>query len=244
MERFDGRNAPDQSFQSRVAPWMQECFGSEISADRLERGDRLIEEVFELLQSGDYPRERVRALEDYVWSRSPGDPAQEVGGVMVTLAAYCLAHELDMHTAAETELIRIWGKVEAIRAKQAGKPTGSALPVPQTAPTKEFEPCVVRNDAAGFCELVLKDTATVWSACKQEVEIGRDMETKEVVAVRIHDAPDPRDALNSELVDTLEALKELVELEAWWSDPDDERYLIAKKVEGALHAARDGEVTP
>lgn len=122
------RAAEAKSFQARVAPWMDACFGLEISADRLERGDRLLEEVFELLQSGDYPRERVAALEEYVWSRDVGDPAQEVGGVMVTLAAYCLAHGLDMHDAGETELARVWAKVEKIRAKQAAKPKGSALP--------------------------------------------------------------------------------------------------------------------
>ena len=44
----------DVSFQYRVAPWMQECFGPKISADCVERGDRLLEEVFELLQSGGY----------------------------------------------------------------------------------------------------------------------------------------------------------------------------------------------
>ncbi|WP_234900304.1 hypothetical protein [Rhizobium skierniewicense] len=115
--------------QDRVQPWMMACFGPEISADRLERGDRLLEEVFELLQSGDYPRERIRALEDYTFSRQKGEAAQEVGGVMITLAAYCLAHGLNMHEAGETELTRIWTKVEKIRAKQAAKPTGSALPV-------------------------------------------------------------------------------------------------------------------
>lgn len=104
-------------------------FGEAISGDKLERGDRLLEEVFELLQSGDYPIERIRALAAYVWSRPAGEPAQEVGGVMVTLAAYCLAHGLDMHQAAEIELARIWTKVDAIRAKQAAKPTGSALPI-------------------------------------------------------------------------------------------------------------------
>ena len=46
-----------------------------------------------------------------------------------TLAAYCLAHGLDMHSAGETELARVWTKVEAIRAKHAAKPKGSALPV-------------------------------------------------------------------------------------------------------------------
>jgi hypothetical protein len=119
---------PRDSLQDRVAPWMLACFGAEVSADRLERGDRLLEEVFELLQSGDYPRERVASLSSYVWSRDIGEPHQEVGGVMITLAAYCLAHGLDMHKAGEDELARIWTKVEKIRAKQAAKPKGSALP--------------------------------------------------------------------------------------------------------------------
>lgn len=116
------------TFQTRVQPWMDACFGPEISGDRVERGDRLLEEVFELLQSGGYDKGRVLALIDYVWSREIGEPHQEVGGVMVTLAAYCLAHGLDMHEAGEDELARIWTKVEQIRAKQAAKPVGSALP--------------------------------------------------------------------------------------------------------------------
>lgn len=48
---------------------------------------------------------------------------------MVTLAAYCNAHDLSMQQAAEQELERVWTKVEKIRAKQAAKPTGSALPI-------------------------------------------------------------------------------------------------------------------
>jgi hypothetical protein len=49
--------------------------------------------------------------------------------VMVTLAAYCLATGLDMHEAGETELARIWTKVEVIRAKQASK-RGLHTPLP------------------------------------------------------------------------------------------------------------------
>ncbi|WP_292722801.1 hypothetical protein [Mesorhizobium sp.] len=117
------------TFQDRVQPWMTACFGAEISGDKVERGDRLLEEVLELLQSGGYDPARVAALRDYVWSRPAGEPSQEVGGVQVTLAAYCLAFGLNMHEAGETELARIWTKVEKIRAKQAAKPAGSALPV-------------------------------------------------------------------------------------------------------------------
>jgi exonuclease VII small subunit len=112
---------------------MMACFGPEIAADKLERGDRFLEEALELLQSGDYPRERIAALVDYTYGREKGEPLQEVGGVMITLAAYCLAHGLDMHEAGEKELARIWTKVDKIRAKQAAKPTGSALPVARAA---------------------------------------------------------------------------------------------------------------
>jgi NTP pyrophosphatase (non-canonical NTP hydrolase) len=124
------------SFQARVQPWMMACFGPEISADRLERSDRFIEEALELVQASDYPRERVYALVDYVYGRDQGDINQEVGGVMVTLAAHCLAFGVDMHEAGETELARIWTKVDQIRAKQQAKPHGSALPIAE----QQFDP--------------------------------------------------------------------------------------------------------
>lgn len=132
MEKFkDGQSTEQDAadFQRRVDRWMMACFGPETAADKLERGDRLLEEVLELLQSGGFDPARVAALRDYVWGRPVGEPSQEVGGVMVTLAAYCSSHGLDMDQAAETELSRVWGKVEQIRAKQAAKPTGSALPI-------------------------------------------------------------------------------------------------------------------
>ena len=140
-------------FQARIADWMQICFGAEISADRIERCDRLLEEVFELLQSGDYPPERIAALEAYTWSRPKGEPAQEVGGVMVTLAAYCQAFGLDMHRSAEVEYARIShpATVARIRAKQAAKPTGSALPV---APSRRSEGHVLAAAAEAMAEAI------------------------------------------------------------------------------------------
>jgi hypothetical protein len=130
LHQLQRRPAKEATFQSRVWPWMLMCFGQEVSLDTVERGDRLVEEVFELLQSGGYDQNRIAPLRDYVWSRKIGEPHQEVGGVMVTLAAYCLAHHLDMHVAGETELARIWTKIEEIRAKQAAKPKHSPLPGP------------------------------------------------------------------------------------------------------------------
>lgn len=117
-------------FQDRVQPWMMACFGKMIAGDREERNHRFLEEALELVQSTGCTAHEAHQLVDYVYGREVGEPRQEVGGVMVTLAALCLANGLDMHDAAETELSRIWTKVEAIRAKQAAKPKHSPLPGP------------------------------------------------------------------------------------------------------------------
>lgn len=126
--------APDEAFQARVQPWMMACFGAEISADGVERNHRFLEESLELVQASGCTASEAHQLVDYVFGRPVGERAQEVGGVMVTLAALCLAQGLDMQAAGETELARIWTKVEAIRAKQAAKPKHSPLPVAAPQP--------------------------------------------------------------------------------------------------------------
>ncbi|MCK5020064.1 MAG: hypothetical protein KAS32_23625 [Candidatus Peribacteraceae bacterium] len=98
-----------------------------IAGDKEERNHRFLEEALELVQSCDCTRQEAHQLVDYVYGRPVGEKTQEVGGVMVTLAALCLAQELNMHEAGETELNRIWTKVEQIRAKQATKPKHSPL---------------------------------------------------------------------------------------------------------------------
>ena len=117
-----------RSFQKDVARWMNACFGPVISNDKVERSDRFIEEALELVQTTGYSAERAHALVDYVFSRPVGEITQEVGGLLVTLAAFCNTNHVDMAEAGETEVDRIWGKIDQIRAKQAAKPTGSALP--------------------------------------------------------------------------------------------------------------------
>lgn len=115
-------------FQDRVLPWMLECFGHDVSMDRVERNHRFIEEALELVQALGCTRSEAHQLVDYVFDRPAGEPAQEAGGTVVTLAALCIANDLCMHEAAETELARIWTKIDAIRAKQATKPKHSPLP--------------------------------------------------------------------------------------------------------------------
>lgn len=119
---------PNPPFQNRVKPWMDACFGEEISNDREERNFRFLEEAIELVQACGATADDAHQLVDYVFNRPIGNPEQEVGGVMVTLAALCLANGIDMHYSGEVELTRIWGNISKIRAKQANKPPRSPLP--------------------------------------------------------------------------------------------------------------------
>ncbi|MBB5769132.1 hypothetical protein [Xanthomonas euroxanthea] len=114
---------PGDTFQAGVSKWMGKCFLPSLYSNTTERGDRLLEEVLELLQSNGYDRTRVATLVDYVYSRPVGEPAQEVGGVMVTLAGYCWVAGLDMHAEGARELQRITQPdvMANIRRKQEAK---------------------------------------------------------------------------------------------------------------------------
>ena len=147
---LDSTNAPPP-FQARVQPWLMACFGEMIAGDRDERNHRFLEEALELVQACGCSASEAHQLVDYVFGRDVGDPPQEVGGVMVTLAALCLANDLDMHANAEAELARIWTKVEAIRAKQAAKPKHSPLPMHVSA-VPQIEGLKSGEDRAGAIE--------------------------------------------------------------------------------------------
>ena len=117
-------------FQERVMHWADCCFGlprTRWNGTR-ERCNRFIEEALELCQAFDMSREDAHKIVDYVYNRPMGVCSQEVGGVMVTLAVLCAAHGLDMAQCGETELVRVWLKIEQVRLKQATKKADSALP--------------------------------------------------------------------------------------------------------------------
>lgn len=117
-----------EPFQDRARPWTIECFGAEIAADKTERNHRFIEEALELVQACGATEIECHQLVDYVFGRPVGDPTQEIGGVMVTLASLCNAHGENMHEAGDAELLRCWSIIEKIRAKQKAKPKHSPLP--------------------------------------------------------------------------------------------------------------------
>lgn len=119
-----------QQFQARVGQWLMECFGQDIAHDGMERNHRFLEEALELVQSLGCTQSEAHQLVDYVFGREVGEPVQELGGVMVTLAALCFAHGMDMEAGAEKELSRICDPAitAKIKAKQAAKPRHSPLP--------------------------------------------------------------------------------------------------------------------
>lgn len=117
------------SFQDRVQPWLLMCFGRAYN-DPQERNHRFLEEALELVQAGGCMRSEAYQLVNYVYGRPKGEVRQEIGGVMLTLAALCLSRGEDMHVAGEAELARVWTKIDEIRAKQAAKPKHSPLPGP------------------------------------------------------------------------------------------------------------------
>lgn len=121
------------TYQSEVAEWMVRCFGAEISADTVERNHRFLEESLELVQSAGCTREEALQLVDYVYGRPAGELRQEVGGVMVTLAALCEAASVSLSESSINELARVWTKIQQIRAKQKAKPKFSPLPGPAAA---------------------------------------------------------------------------------------------------------------
>ena len=135
-------------FQKRVDDWIIDCFGAVIRMDGIERNHRFLEESLELVQSLGCTKTEAYLLVDYVFNRDAGEPAQEVGGAMNTLAALCTAHGLDMAACGETELARVWTKVESIRAKQAAKPKHS--PLPQHTSDKPAPALTVDFDALAY----------------------------------------------------------------------------------------------
>ncbi len=119
-----------RKFQLTSSMWAQNCFGAEIAEDKTERNHRFLEEALELVQSLDCTKEEAHQLVEYVFNRPKGEPSQEVGGVMVTLATLCSANSLHLAESAEIELDRIRQPyiMKKIKAKQAAKPKHSPLP--------------------------------------------------------------------------------------------------------------------
>lgn len=116
------------SYQRRVVHWLEKCIGLEKVMDQNERCARFFEEATELVQSLGLSKGECYQLVDYVYGRPSGEPLQEIGGTLVTLAILSHVANLGMFTAGERELQRCWTNIEKIRNKDANKPKFSPLP--------------------------------------------------------------------------------------------------------------------
>lgn len=128
IKRLRELTPSEKGWQPSVDDWVNACFGAKIAKDVTERNHRFVEEALELVQTTGCTGQECHQLVDYVFDRPVGETAQEVGGVMTTLAALCNAIDQNMYDCAYLELERVWDKVEQIRAKQAAKPKHSPLP--------------------------------------------------------------------------------------------------------------------
>lgn len=119
-----------QRFQKLVFRWVCSCMGDRVAQDKEERTARFGEEALELCQAAGMSKGDVLVLVDYVYGRDKGEIKQEVGGVMVTLAALCSARSIDLDEAAWFELMRCHEKIDKIRAKHDSKPLDVRGPTP------------------------------------------------------------------------------------------------------------------
>lgn len=120
----------ENAYQEKITNWLLLCLGAEIASDKTERCFRFTEESLELVQSLGIAKDQVLQLVDYVFDRHLGEPHQEVGGVMVTLAALCHASGLNLETASEDEYNRICLESDKIRVKHFSKPKNILSPIP------------------------------------------------------------------------------------------------------------------
>jgi hypothetical protein len=116
------------SFQARVYEWMKDCFKKPDALLPEHRAFRFIEEALELVQAIGTSRADVLRVVEYVYARPPGEDAQEIGGVMVTLAGLATSRALILNDCADEELSRCLSNSERIREKDLAKPQRSALP--------------------------------------------------------------------------------------------------------------------
>lgn len=122
-DMLDPDRVPGKSFQERATVWALQCFGDDSVHSLPERFDRFLEEAIEFAQSVGYRHGQVQKILDYVYDdKQPGEPEQELGGVMVTLGVLCQSADLNMNIAGEKELARCWQNTEKIRLKNDTKP--------------------------------------------------------------------------------------------------------------------------
>ncbi len=93
--------------QRIVGSWVARTFGVAVSQNLKERATRVVEEAIELAQAEGVDYRVIEDLLNHVWRKTPGHPLQEVGGIGVTLLAYCEAKGISAETQEMNEVERV-----------------------------------------------------------------------------------------------------------------------------------------
>jgi hypothetical protein len=107
--------------QKSIYDWCVTAFAGGDNSPRI-RALRFGEESIELMQAAELTKADVHKLVSYVFARPVGEPHQEVGGVMLTLNAYCQSVGLKVVDAEMDEIARVNSKsVEHFQRRQQEK---------------------------------------------------------------------------------------------------------------------------
>lgn len=93
--------------QEVIYQWVRRCFGGAIADNRAERSLRILEEAAELAQCAGVAKDKIDAIVEEVFSRPVGDHYQEIGGILVTVYAYCESNGMNAEGALMQETKRI-----------------------------------------------------------------------------------------------------------------------------------------
>jgi hypothetical protein len=172
--------------QLSVTDWARSTFGDDAMCVR-ERVLRFIEEATELVQSEGLSEDDVQRVVAHVFSKPPGNPAQEVGGVGVTLLAYCGT----VGTSADTEEQREWERVRGIdpayfrRRHNAKADVGIAVRAAPPSPPPA-KPTTLRHTCNGW------DGSLRCIACDVGASPNPTPEIDRVIAALPFEAPDDK----------------------------------------------------
>lgn len=114
---YDLVESEQLSRQAAMFGWAKNAFG-EASSTPKERARRVLEEALELAQAEGVHAAEAQKLLEYTYGRPQGEPAQELGGVMLTTLLYAEARELSRHAVETAEVNRVLQiPIEAMRAR-------------------------------------------------------------------------------------------------------------------------------
>ena len=104
--------------QEVVFEWGVKSFGLDQMTSQKQRGLRMLEEAIELYQACCGDKGQAHKLVDYIFARPVGTPAQEIGGVSVTMLALaeCIGEDADQ--CERTEIERVLSKSHEHFAKR------------------------------------------------------------------------------------------------------------------------------